>query len=80
MSKENILSKNKCVGAYVYNHTQVDKSMDEYAEQKAIGFAEWILENGWYKLQPSDLYWQNTDEGTIKKSIKQLFNLYKERK
>jgi len=42
ISKEEILQKNHTISSPVFGYIQVDKSMDEYAEQIAIGFKNWL--------------------------------------
>jgi len=67
MSKEEILNGNK---GLFFNHEDGSKteliskkdalaSMDEYAEQECIGFAEWKLKNG-YKWDWDDKVWKTS--------------------
>ena len=52
---KNIESKPRNTGRNIYDekgytvNADVEKSMDEYSKQMAIGFAEWIWENGWVR-------------------------------
>lgn len=55
-----------------------DKNLMEGKENDAVLFAEWLHENGWYKLHASGLWWNdNSTNGTIQKPIKALYELFK---
>jgi len=52
-----------------------------YAEQEAIGFAEWLRENNWSGSDAKNHYYNNIDfNRTVSKEVSELFKLYKERK
>lgn len=80
-SKEEILDEaSKCYNGKAMTWGASIKAMDQYSEQIAIGFAEWIMENavenetGWslYKL-----YSANRWTAPIHTS-EELYNLYKQ--
>jgi hypothetical protein len=55
------------------------KSMDEYAEIEAIGFAEWQAVNGFYRMKyvgDGNLYTREKAEEKFL-TIKELYQLYK---
>jgi len=78
ISKEEILQKNHTISSPVFGYIQVDKSMDEYAEQIAIGFQEWKLSNGYYTPMGGNQkgqYFNSKGEG-IAKDAKELYQQY----
>ena len=55
----------------------IDKAMDEFAEQEAIAFAEWLYKNGWKRDNYDNYYWNIGPEGTKKDlSIEELYSQF----
>ena len=78
ISKEEILQKNHTISSPVFGYIQVDKSMDEYAKQEAIAFAEWCAVNKYYFLgREWSILENNVATG---KTTEQLYSLFLEQK
>lgn len=78
MSKEDILRENFNYGFTGMEETAIFKSMEEYAEERSIGFAEWLHpdENGnhWQMYDGHDR-WINLKTDEVLET-KQLYQQY----
>lgn len=61
----------------LYSHEAALKAMSEYAQQEAIGFAQWVTLNDWTYLK-SKGYWVNEEMEESNKTFtgEELYNLY----
>lgn len=78
MSKEEIL-ENKIGVNYAREFggsltIDVFDAMDEYAKQEAIGFAEWLQENGWEKYIGEN-NWRNRMGYATEYTTEQLYSM-----
>jgi hypothetical protein len=80
MSKEEILQKNHTISSPVFGYVQVDKSMDEFAEQTAIEFRTWMDNKGYFAQWKDALVGYVRQENQLCfsswRSINELYQLY----
>lgn len=73
MTKEEIIDKhhNLNLGLLSITEKQIHSAMDEYAQQEAIAFAEWILKTNWAEKET----WGRYDPPSTP-TMKELYQLY----
>lgn len=89
MSKKEILDKHRSRlsiiatpnGGEIVEIDFIETVMDEYAKEVAIGFGNWLLENGWkrgHDTAKDILYWYKFDDNKnfFLKFTDEIFELY----
>jgi hypothetical protein len=53
-------------------------AFDEYAKEHAVGFADWIVDNNWFKMVGTTETWVNKYDtnGHRRKTTEELYTLY----